>query len=126
MRKFMDIVAHAHTRKHYRVDEDFPQPQITSVQRIENFIEELNPSDVGGDMIDPDTLIKYEGFGEECWDDVEEKGKSPDDLEAEILAQWRAENPEFFMDDHGWLDDPQPHSDNVFWAVFRRLRARPY
>lgn len=94
---------------------------------IEEFLNELNPMEVGHEEVD-DHWVYFEGFSEECWDDFERRLKIPqgqpghvsciEDVGEEIKAQWIGEVAE--MDPGAQLVDNGWWTDDIYYAVFTK------
>ncbi len=105
-------------------------------EEIDNFLWELTPSDVGYHDIGP-YRIHYEGFSDECNDDVENRINLPsdhpkylacaDDVYDEVLADFtKRENNQSPITSGLVGDEENP----IYYAIFRRLLTeqvdRPY
>ena len=100
MRKFIDIIT-----------EDV-SPEI------EAFLHTLSTDDVGVEEIGGFT-VRFEGFTDQCWEDAEEKGKTIDGLEREMIADWQGRHPGLELVDSGWTYGDEYWTDTTFYAIFR-------
>lgn len=82
------------------------------------FIDELSADDVGK-LVVGDYLVRFEGFGELCWDHASERDMSICGLEDEIIADWSARSPERNLIEFQWINEPVAFEPTLFWAVFR-------
>lgn len=87
---------------------------------VEDFIFGLTPDDIGGEEVDG-KFVKFEGFTGMCWEGAEEAGKSVQDLEDEILAEWDAAMKSTAWPnriDAGWTEEPIPYEDTIIYAIY--------
>ena len=78
---------------------------------IYDFIETLTVEDIGKEPVD-DGIVCFEGFTDECWDHARERGLTIEEIENEILSQWKNETGlELLFSD--WSLD-----GNIFFAVY--------
>lgn len=73
----------------------------------------LTPSDVGWDIIG-NKVIRYEGFTDDCWADVNGQGKMDSDLEEEIILDWseREGTKGLNLVESGWL------TPDIFYGIY--------
>lgn len=73
-------------------------------------LDNLLPDDVGEDYIQG-YRVCYEGFTDECDTDAEDRGMSYEDLEQEILNDWKKEG--WTLSESGW-----DASERIFYAIY--------
>lgn len=84
---------------------------------IWDFIDSLNPDDVGTDTIDGN-VIHYEGYTNDCWDDAEACKLSIKELENETLSEWEKKEG-MKATEFGWkYGEPMFGDETVFYAIF--------
>ena len=91
---------------------------------ISDFVNSLTVEDVGHDFFgkSDEFLVRFEGFSDQCWQDAEAKNKTVEDLETDMLEDWRQreENIKFKNIDSGWTDEPDFYTETIFWAVYKK------
>ena len=80
-------------------------------KEIDAYLDELTPEDVGYDDFG-DLRVVFEGFTDECWEDAIGKGKTLQQIEKELLNDWK-ERYNGTVIESGW------HTEDIFYAIFR-------
>lgn len=80
---------------------------------VERFLNSLTPEDIGCVVIG-NSILRFEGFTDECWRDAIEKGKSCDGLRDEIVRNWdESEGAKGkTLTEDGWW------TENIFYAIY--------
>ena len=90
---------------------------------IQTIIDELNASDVGHETFEDGTILRYEGFSDQCWeahcqrfgDDAD--ADSVKTVEAEMHEQWLTAHPGTIIATSDWEGGCEPWDDCVHWAI---------
>ncbi|MDD5474722.1 MAG: hypothetical protein PHU34_11350 [Candidatus Methanoperedens sp.] len=101
-------------RQGYEDGEKVLAEKTKTQEQIDEFIEDLNPDDVGREELSG-YVIRFEGFTDECWQDAKNKKKNITMLEKEILQEWSKEGK---LIRWGWKDVGSFGEPDVFFALF--------
>lgn len=89
-------------------------------EKVYNFLDDLTTDDIGEEQFN-NFVVKFEGFTDECWYDVDEQGKCTESLETEMIDQWYEElqkkyaNKDIELVDSNWAG----MDGNIFYAVYK-------
>lgn len=88
---------------------------------IARFLQELNPSDVGHKDLPDGTVLRFEGFTDECWQAHDERFGDEAEagvaiVEKEILSDWGKRHPGMRIMAFDWIGSPSPWEECIFWA----------
>ena len=92
-------------------------------QAVQAVIDELNAGDVGHEPFPDGTILRYEGFSDQCWEaHCERFGEDADaesvkTVEGEMHQQWLASHPGTAIVASDWEGGCEPWDDCVHWAV---------
>jgi hypothetical protein len=109
---------------HHRSTMEIPSP-------VQELISELNAGDVGFETFPDGSVLRFEGFTDQCWQAYEERfGPSSSDneiaiIESEMLCDWLARHPETLHHSSDWEGGNQPWDDCLFWAYLVPKSSAP-
>ncbi len=88
---------------------------------VARFLREFNPSDVGHEDLPDGSVLRVEGFTDECWQEhVERFGDEAEAgvaiVEREILSDWQKRHPGMKIVAFDWIGAPSPWEECIFWA----------
>ena len=92
-------------------------------EHIRTIIDELNAGDVGHQTFENGTILHYEGFSGQCWEDhCQRFGHDADAasvaiVEEEIHQDWLKAHPDMKIAVSAWEGGSEPWDDCVHWAV---------
>ena len=89
---------------------------------IQTIIDELNAGDVGHETFEDGTILRYEGFSDQCWeahcqrfgDDAD--ADSVKTVEAEMHEQWLTAHHRTIIAISDWEGGREPWDDCVHWG----------
>lgn len=77
--------------------------------KIYEILDQAQPDDIGEEIIGDKRLV-FEGFSPDCWSEMEEENKGIDDIEDELLEEWKKSGWDLIESD--WM------GDRLFYAIY--------